>query len=644
MKTSLFTLFLLLSFFGQLSGEEETRKAEEKTPELVYQLVVSASRAPQSSRELGSSLTVLPGTSFGSEAADLLSRLYSVPGLSFTQSGSFGQPASVFIRGANSEHTLVLIDGIEINDPSSTSRTFDFGGMSMNEVERIEVLRGAQSPLYGSNAIGGVVQIITKNADKEGFSFHLGGEIGRYDSFREHMSVSGRNDKGSFNLGVSRYDSKGFSAAAAAFGNQERDGIGQNQINLKGDLSLVENLKLGLTARFTRADIDLDSSAGAGGDDPNYTAENGHLLLAVRGEWKTRPERWKQSLNLSYQDTSRAYDDPSDALHPSDSSIGEYKAQILKLNWQNEITISGGADLVAGIEWQQERAESTYSYTSAWGDGNSDFPRVSASTLSAYSSFNLDLSSRLYINAGLRFDQHEEFGGQLSLKLSPAFFITPTTKLMASVSNGFKSPSLYQLYAPATLWGPVGNEGLNPETALTLDFGLQQSFLDYRFTIETSVFFNRYRNLIDYDYSQGYINIKKARSRGFEASISYRPDTRFQVAGSYTYTDAVDEDIELPLLRRPKHRFSLGASWHILSNLFLSADLSRVGKREDIYPYPDRMICNAYTLVSAGCEWKLIKSLKLFFRMENIGNVQYQSVAGYGTAGRSAFLGAQLDL
>jgi vitamin B12 transporter len=211
MKTCFISLFTLFYCFNLLlPGEVETEKKEEKTNDLVYQLVVTANRAPQSSREIGSSLTVLPGTSFGSETADLLGRLHSVPGLSFTQSGSFGQTASVFIRGANSEHTLVLIDGIEVNDPSSTSRNFDFGGMNMSEIERIEVLRGAQSPLYGSDAIGGVVQIITKQSDKKGLSFHLGAETGRYDSFRENMSLSGCNEQGSFNLGVSRYDSKAF--------------------------------------------------------------------------------------------------------------------------------------------------------------------------------------------------------------------------------------------------------------------------------------------------------------------------------------------------------------------------------------------------------------------------------------------------
>lgn len=637
--------FAALLLTGLLWADDlKKNKTEDKAQDPVYQIVITANRAPQSSREIGSSLSILPGNPFGSGSADLIARLAAVPGLSYTRSGGFGQPAGVFIRGANSEHTLVLVDGVEVNDPSSTSRSFNFGELDMNQVERVEVLRGAQSPLYGSDAIGGVVQIVTHTPPSDGLSLNLCAETGRYRSFREHLSVSGRSDKAAFNLGLNRFDSQGFSAAAAAYGNSEADGIARNQLNLRGDLDPSAALRLGLNVRYSQADLDLDGSAGLNGDDPNYTADNRHLLLSASADWQTRPDSWKQTFRLSHQYIRRRYDDPVDKLHPSDSSRGDYRAQVSKLNWQNQIGLSANADLVAGIEWQRERAESTYSYSSAWGDDNSDFPQASASTLSAYGSFNLDLSRRLFINAGLRFDQHEEFGAQLSAKFSPAWFITTSTKLMGSISNGFKAPSLYQLFAPATVWGAVGNQELEPETAVTMDFGLQQSFWDHRLSIELSAFFNRYRNLIDYDYSAGYINIRKARSRGLEASLSCRPGSRLNFTASYTYTNAVDEDSDLELLRRPKHRLNLNAAWQALDRLSLCVELSRVGQRQDIYPYPERMTCKAYTLMSAGCEWKPLRLLKLFFRLENIGDVEYESVAGYGSPRRSAFIGAQLEI
>ncbi len=645
MRTCLLSVLMVLLCFSHLFAEEEEKDSKkEQTPSLFYQLVITATRSPQSTKELGSSLSILPGGQFGGAVApDVVSRLASLPGLSFTQNGGFGQSAAVSIRGANSEHTLVLIDGVEVNDPSSPSRSFDFGTLDMNAVERIEVLRGAQSPLYGSDAIGGVIHVITRDARDKGLSFSLGAEAGRYETFRERLNLSGRFGQASFNLGLSRTDSKGFSSASARYGNSEADGLAQNQFNFKANLAVSPVLNVGLNARYTQALIDLDNGAGIGGDDPNYQADNRHLLLALKGEW-TLFEGWKQTLMLSYQRINRDYDNPADALNPFDSSLGEYLAGSRKINWQHEIRFSDHYDLVAGLEWQEEKAESSYIYTSTWGDSSSIFPKATADTLSAYASLNLDLGERLFINSGLRYDRHGQFGSQLSIKFSPAFFITPSTKLMGSISNGFKAPSLYQLFAPATMWGPVGNLDLRPETALTMDFGIQQSIWDYRIVLDVSAFFNRYRNLIDYDWISGYINIAEALSRGVEISLLLQPSHRIQISGSYTYTDAVDELSQLPLLRRPKHRYGLSSTWRISGTMAFSADLRHVGSRPDIYPYPERVSNKAHTLLSAGLEWKALQRLKLFLRLENIADVQYEPVMGYGAAGRSAFLGVQWDI
>lgn len=643
MKNRILLLILVLLTSGlTLFAEEKKPEAADQEKPLVYQVVVTPSRSPQSSKELGTSVTILPGRTFGGAiGTEMLSRLGSVPGLSFTQNGGFGQAAGISIRGANAEHTLVLIDGIEVNDPSSPSRSFDFGSLDMNDVERIEVVRGAQSPLYGSDSLGGVVQIITRGAPQKGVAFDLGAEVGRYQTFRERASLSGRSRKASFNLSLSRIDSRGFSAASESYGNTEEDGIAQNLLNFKGDLSLTDRLSIGVNARYSQADVDMDNGAGLGSDDPNYTADNRHLLLAFRGSWQTLPGSWKQSLTLSVQRTERLYDNPIDDLHPDDASQGAYLANNRKLSWQNEIRLSEHLDLVGGLEWQQETAESTYTYTNLWGPDESIFPKASAATLSAYAALNLDLGDRLFVSTGLRYDRHDQFGGQVSVKFSPAFFITSSTKLMGSVSTGFKAPSLYQLFAPATLWGPIGNTALEPESALTLDLGLQQTLWQDRIVLEVTAFFNQFRNLIDYDWTAGYINVLKAKSRGFEASLLLRPHNRMQVNAAYTYLDTEDEATELPLLRRPRHRFNLGASWMMLETLSLSADLRHVGSRPDVYPYPERISSEAYSLVSAGLEWSGLRGLKLYLRVENLGDRVYEPVVGYGSARRSATVGAQ---
>lgn len=646
MRTFLLTAVMTLIAFGFLTAHEENKESENKeTPKLTYQVVVTATRTPQNSRELGSSLSIIPGGQFGAAASpEVLSRLALVPGLNIMQNGGLGQSAGISIRGANSEHTLVLIDGIEVNDPSSPSRSFDFGTLDMNAVERIEVVRGAQSPLYGSDAMGGVIQIISKRAKGKDLSFSLGAEGGRYATFRERLSVTGRNERAAFSLGFSRTDSEGFSAAAASYGNLEKDGLAQNQFHFIGDIDFGDALKLGVTSRYSQADIDLDNGGGMVADDPNNQADNRHLILALRGEWTGFSGQWRQLLHLSHQNIDRKYENPADELNPSDSSTSAYRSLSHKINWQHELSISERNQMVAGFEWQREQAESNAYYSSIWGEDVSVFPLSSASTVSAYTTMNLDFGNKLFINSGLRYDHHSQFGGQLSLKISPAFFVTKSTKLMASLSNGFKAPSLYQLFAPATMWGAIGNPKLDPETAVTLDLGVQQSLWDYRVLLELSFFHNRYRNLIDYDWTAGYINIASARSRGLELSVLVRPDTRTQFSGSYTYTDAVDEENDLPLLRRPRHRYNLAVSWQPINSLAFSADLRHTGTRPDLFPYPERMTSKAYTLISAGIEWTVKRFLTLYGRIENLGNLEYEPVIGYGAAGRSATIGAQLEL
>lgn len=251
---------------------------------------------------------------------------------------------------------------------------------------------------------------------------------------------------------------------------------------------------------------------------------------------------------------------------------------------------------------------------------------------------------KLFVTLGLRSDHHNLFGSEVTYRIAPAYIFKTNTKIKATYGTGFKAPSLYQLYAPATSWGPIGNENLGPEKSKGWDIGVEQYLFENRLMFGVTYFQNEFENLIEFDWQKGYVNISGAETSGIEIYISGRFNKKLTLNSSYTYTKTKDKETEEQLLRRPKNKFNLNLNYCFGKKTNVNVNIICVGKRDDICPYPTRVEVDAYTLVNLRASYNITSSIQLFFRVDNLLDADYEVVRGYGTAGLSAYAGLKLNL
>ena len=639
-----FALALVPPQFGS-----EDKKGQTAPPPLQHEIVVTATRIETPARELASSVTVITRAELErSKRPTVLEALREVMGLAVVQNGGPGSSSSAFLRGANSEHLLVLLDGVEVNDPINPSRSYDFAHLSVENVDRIEILRGPQSTLYGSDALGGVINILTrKGQGKPRLTFSSQG--GSFKTLASAVELGGSSGRLNYAFGLSQFSSAGISAASAALsGNTEKDGY--RNLGLSGRLGIVlsDHLEADLIVRSTSARTSLDNFGGPGGDDPNSVQDYRSFFLRGQARGLFLENRWEQKLGFSYIDSRRDHDNPVDAAHPFDSERGTFKGGLLKLDWQNNIFLHSSNTLTLGADLARERGESAYASYSLWGPYESDFPRRTADTAGIYVQDQWKIDERFFATVGARLDHHSRSGTALTYRLAPAYFLAATqTKFKATLGTGFKAPSLYQLYAPETFWGPIGNERLKPEESLGWDVGIEQYFLNGTILAGMTYFRDDFRNLIDFDFSQGYINIGRARTRGLELSGEVRSIENLRLRISYTSLDARDLDSGADLLRRPRDKFTAQVDWTFLKKW--SAGLSAVytGRRadKDFSGLVERDVTlPGYWLVDAVLSYAVLSRMELFLRLDNILDARYETVFGYGTPGFSVYGGFKIRL
>lgn len=633
-------------FFSPLLSQE-TGEKEKKIPPLQHKVVVTATRIETPAHEVASSVSVISKEDLERmKKATVLKTLEEIPGLTIIQNGAAGGAASIFIRGANSEHTLVLMDGIELNNPISPARSVDLAHFTLDNIERIEVLRGPQSTLYGSDALSGVVNIITqKGRGKPKFS--LSSAAGSYGTLYSRAGLGGGTEKIHYSLGTTYFQSNGFSAASTDYeGNEEKDGYRNLTFSGRFGYRFSNNLELDVILRTVDARIEADNFGGPYGDDPNSVQRNKSYFL--KGEIRTllMKNRWEQKLGFSLVDYDRRHENSPDAAHPIDSEEGYFKSRLFKVDWQSNLFLHETNTLTFGVDHQQEQGESEYHSDGTWGPTSSLFPLEQSRTTGFYVQDQIRLDSRFFATAGIRWDKHTQFGTSTTYRLAPAFFIKGTqTKLKATLGTGFKSPSLYQLYAPSTFLGPVGNEDLKPEQSIGWDIGIEQYLAEGKILLGATYFKNDYKDLIQFDFSQGYTNIGSAESKGLELLFQALPRAGVELNASYTRTEATDLDTDTSLLRRPKDKLSASLFYPIMKKANIRLSLIHIGEREDLdfstWPAA-RVTLSEYTLLNAVFSYDLTLNAQAFLRLDNILNEEYEMIKGYGAPGFSVYGGINL--
>ncbi len=626
------------------------------------EFTITANRGETPLARAGSAVTVIGGEEIArSNPATLLDALRGVPGLSIATTGGPASLSTVFLRGAEARHTLVLIDGIRINDSSSTGGEFDFANLVATDIDRIEVLRGPQSALYGSDAIGGVINVVTKKGRGDPrASIQIEG--GSYGTLSARASLSGGTQTFSYALALAASRSSGFSAYGyripnleALYGPFDRDGYrrfaGSARFAWRPSDSV--EIEAGVYAGYLRSDYDA-AFAGFGylPDTPSFatarvaTAYARATFVALDGMLKNRVTLYGSDTDRSNHDVQRY--DFGFGLTQEENRF-DFRGRRYGVEYQGDLALEPWGKIIAGGSLERETADTaTVPGLNSFNAPDSAFYARNAASLFAL--YQTTLLDRLDISLGGRMDHVEGVRTFFTGRATAAYRIPETgTKLRASLGTGAKAPSLYQQFS---IYGPTrnGDPALIPEYSLGVDAGVDQSFADGRLTLSATVFLNKIRDMIDFDFTRGtlgafgpigqYVNVARARIWGVElaADAMILPD-RLRVKGAYTFLDARDEATGLFLARRPQHQGKIALVWTPIDKLTVEPSLYLVGERFSSRNEVSRL--DGFARLDGRIEYQATANVAVYVRAENITDARYQEVKDYGTSGRAVYVGVR---
>jgi vitamin B12 transporter len=547
------------------------------------------------------------------QGPDIARSVERLPGVALARSGGLGSQTSLFVRGANSEQLLVLVDGVPMEDAAAPSGGFDLGTLSSSGVRKIELLRGPNSLVWGSDAVSGVMAVTTDDTTGQ----HASIEYGAHGTLDAQAGI-GQQDT-TYGLGLSAGFTR--SAGISAFaGGGEADPYRQWRISGRGRIDLGGNFTLLAAGRYADSKVDFD-----GFPAPTYAfADTAEYQTTRQGSGRLGFTYWSDQLSLSggvsRSDTRRAYFDPAFGSAPNFIAGGlTTRAELLgQVRFGNAWTwtFDFGAD-------------------SNWSDFSTSFdPHQSVRLAGAHLIANFN-GSRVNLNVGARIDDHSRFGGHRTYGAAARWDLSSGWHLRSSWGQGFKAPTLSQLY------GFGGNSALRAETSSGIDLGLEYGDRNGFRQLAVTLFRRDSSNQIDYVSPTGYFNLGRTRAQGIEVEGAIELDNSMTLRGSYTFLDATNRATGTQLARRPRHSASLSLDWRSpLHDLALGVDLRLVGDRYD--DAGNFTPLDGYGLLTLRASVPLGEHLELYGRIENVTDAQYQTVAGYGSYGRSAYGGVRV--
>ncbi len=630
----LLQILLVVALVRRAAAEEGNKKPL---------VVVSATKTEASPSTVGSTVDVITAEEIEQKQTNTLTDLLlDIPAIDVVRPGGPGGDTSVFIRGANPEHTLVLVDGIEVNDPISTSRALNFSGFTLDDIERVEVLRGPQGTLYGSDALGGVIQVFTKKGEGEPTASFLA-EGGSFETFRERISSSAGTDTWDYSVALGREDTAGISANDNPNGKAEDDGFGNTSGALRVGANPHPQFGVNLFSRFYDSQAEIDDGFGGGEDDPNRDFDITRQFY--RGEVTTKffNEVLEQVASISYSDHAFRDRDSADDLHPVDSLHSDFDSSLLKLELQNTVAISEHATIIIGIETEEEKGSSDSRGESAFGSFESVFLGQEAQTDGYYAQLTLTELEGFSTALGVRLDDHSTFGSAFTWRIAPTYLFPDTaTRIRSSVGTAYKAPSLFQLYSE------FGRQDLQDEESIGVDVGVEQALFDEQCSVGLTYFYNELDNLISFDPNTFlFENIAEATTQGLEFVASFVIQPEFTAKLGYTLLDADDEVTGEALIRRAKNQFSLLVTYEPFERFSLATILRYVGTRpdNDFTSFPaERVDLDSYTTLDLLLTYAISRRMKLFARVENIFDEKYETVLGYNSPRASAYGGVKFTM
>lgn len=612
MKTYKFAFFtLILSFLlSEYSYSQELDTNSLNSSE-IENITIRSTRIPAGAKDIGSSLYIISEDQIKARGfKDAIDAISSAPGVTSKQNGSFGGVGTIRIRGASSSQTLVLVDGVPVNDSSSPAGGYNFEYLNTSNIQSIEVLKGSQSTLWGSDAIGGVINIYTKQP--ESTSFGASAEIGSFGLKRGSADINFAGSNSRFRVSTSKTSVDGISKADEKDGNSEDDGFESESYSMSGSIDL-DSLILKGSLSYMESQVEYDSYGFATGvQDGDERSNTDEFIGSISAIFDLFDDKLQNSIFISQSDINRDY-----YSNGSFSFGAEGKRELIR--YQGNIEVNEFNKVAFGLESEESKVD------------------VDESTIDgSFLLYEFRPNSKIIISTGIRNDDHEGFGSKTTRRISGTFKPSDNLIIRSSWGEGFKVPTIFQstyFCCGAT----SANSSIRPETSTSYDFGFELFFNEMNSNFSITYFDQDINDQINFSFGVGgYENIDKVNSEGFEIALDYQISKLMSLYLNYSYIDSVDgngsslfyvakDSGEAGLIYEPNNSFS----GSIIAR-YNGSESSSYGK------------IDSWIRFDINGSYRLSSTNELYFRIENLLDEEYQQIFGYGTPERSGFIGLRV--
>ena len=609
MKIYKFAFFILILSFllSEYSYSQELDTNSLNSSE-IENITIRSTRIPAGAKDIGSSLYIISEDQIKARGfKDAIDAISSAPGVTSKQNGSFGGVGTIRIRGASSSQTLVLVDGVPVNDSSSPAGGYNFEYLNTSNIQSIEVLKGSQSTLWGSDAIGGVINIYTKQP--ESTSFGASAEIGSFGLKRGSADINFAGSNSRFRVSTSKTSVDGISKADEKDGNSEDDGFESESYSMSGSIDLDSLILKGLLS-YMESQVEYDSYGFATGvQDGDERSNTDEFIGSISALFDLFDDKLQNSIFISQSDINRDY-----YSNGSFSFGAEGKRELIR--YQGNIEVNEFNKIAFGLESEESKVDADESTI----DGS-------------FLLYEFRPNSKIIISTGIRNDDHEGFGSKTTRRISGTFKPSDNLIIRSSWGEGFKVPTIFQstyFCCGAT----SANSSIRPETSTSYDFGFELFFNEMNSNFSITYFNQDINDQINFSFGVGgYENIDKVNSEGFEIALDYEISKLMSLYLNYSYIDSVDgngsslfyvakDSGEAGLIYEPNNSYS----GSIIAR-YNGSESSSYGK------------IDSWIRFDVNGSYKLSGTNELYFRIENLLDKEYQQIFGYGTPERSGFIG-----